>query len=72
MQKEYLIPGKTAVIVDDLIATGGTMAATYTLLVDAGINVIECQCVFELNGLNGRKNLPNGCNLFCLVDLDED
>ncbi|XP_057780032.1 adenine phosphoribosyltransferase 1-like isoform X3 [Salvia miltiorrhiza] len=44
-------PGERAVIVDDLIATGGTLNAAIRLLGRVGVTVVECACVIELKEL---------------------
>ncbi|CAN6460754.1 unnamed protein product [Victoria cruziana] len=41
-------PGETALVVDDLIATGGTLCAAIKLLERVGAQVLECACVIEL------------------------
>ena len=46
-------------IVDDLIATGGTAAATASLIQQLQCEVISFAFVIELSELNGRNNLPN-------------
>ena len=48
-------PGDTVVVVDDLIATGGTCFAAIKLLERAGAKIIGCAFVIELTGLGGRK-----------------
>jgi adenine phosphoribosyltransferase len=54
-----LIPARTRiVIVDDLIATGGTAAATAELLAKIGAEVAAAAFVIELAGLDGRRRLP--------------
>ncbi|TYK19502.1 adenine phosphoribosyltransferase 3 [Cucumis melo var. makuwa] len=40
--------GERALVVDDLIATGGTLSAAINLLERAGAEVVECACVIEL------------------------
>ncbi|MEM7679935.1 MAG: adenine phosphoribosyltransferase [Pseudomonadota bacterium] len=45
------------VIVDDLLATGGTMAAAEKLVAKAGADVVATACIIELDGLNGRDKL---------------
>jgi adenine phosphoribosyltransferase len=45
------------IIVDDLLATGGSLKAATELIRKAGGVVQECIVVLELEGLNGRKNL---------------
>ena len=52
-------PGSRVLIVDDLLATGGTAAATAGLIRDLGAEIIAIQFLIELVGLNGRDRLPN-------------
>ncbi len=52
-------PGNRILIVDDLIATGGTAAATAKLLQALGGELVGCAFVIELDALNGRSHLPN-------------
>ena len=59
------------VIVDDLIATGGTAAATAELVGKLGGTVVECAFVIELSFLKGRERLrPHG--VFSLVQYDAE
>ncbi|XP_064934820.1 adenine phosphoribosyltransferase 4-like isoform X3 [Musa acuminata AAA Group] len=60
-------PGDHALVVDDLIATGGTLCAAMNLLERAGAEVVECACVIELPELKGREKL-NGKPLYVLVE----
>ena len=56
-----ITPRARVVIADDLIATGGTAAATAELVSKLGGTVVECAFVIELAFLNGRKKLqPHG------------
>ncbi|GKV10337.1 hypothetical protein SLEP1_g21718 [Rubroshorea leprosula] len=41
-------PGERALVIDDLIATGGTLCAAIKLLERVGVHVVECACVIEL------------------------
>jgi adenine phosphoribosyltransferase len=50
-------PGQRVLVVDDLIATGGTAAAAVQLARDAGAEVVGCAFLIELVGLGGRKQL---------------
>ncbi|KAL0366267.1 UNVERIFIED_CONTAM: Adenine phosphoribosyltransferase 1, chloroplastic [Sesamum radiatum] len=52
-------PGERAIVVDDLIATGGTLNAAIRLLERVGVTVVECACVIELPELKGRDKLGN-------------
>ena len=57
------------VVADDLIATGGTAAATAELVSKLGGTVVECAFVMELTFLNGRKKLhPHG--VYSLLQYD--
>ena len=51
--------GHRVLVVDDLLATGGTMAATVRLLGKLGANIIGCAVLIELAALEGRNALPN-------------
>lgn len=51
-------PGCRILIVDDLIATGGTAGATAKLVQQSGCQLVGFAFVIELTALNGRKNLP--------------
>nr|WP_318836030.1 adenine phosphoribosyltransferase [Desulfuromonas versatilis] len=53
-------PGARVIIADDLLATGGTMAAVLDLVEDLGAEVVECAFMAELEFLEGRKRLPEG------------
>ncbi|KAK9163692.1 hypothetical protein Syun_004594 [Stephania yunnanensis] len=59
-------PRERALVIDDLIATGGTLAAAIRLLERVGAEVVECACVIELPELQGRKRLGDK-PLFILV-----
>jgi adenine phosphoribosyltransferase len=52
-------PGSRVLIVDDLLATGGTAAATVGLIRDLGAEIIGVQFLIELIELKGRDRLPN-------------
>lgn len=57
MHTDAVKPGDRVVIVDDLIATGGTVGASARLVERLGGEVVKCLFLIELEGLNGRKNL---------------
>lgn len=54
MQEDTPIKGKRIVLVDDLLATGGTVKAARTLLEKLGADPIALAVVIELSGLNGK------------------
>lgn len=57
IQADALEPGARVVVVDDLLATGGTMAAGIQLLRKAGADVVAAAVVVELTFLKGREKL---------------
>lgn len=57
MHKDSVKPGQKVVLVDDLIATGGTMQAAAALVEELGGEVVKMLFLIELAGLNGRKLL---------------
>ncbi|KAM6176273.1 adenine phosphoribosyltransferase [Erethizon dorsatum] len=57
IQKDALEPGQKVVVVDDLLATGGTMCAACELLGQLGAEVLECVTLVELISLKGREKL---------------
>lgn len=65
-------PGDRVLIVDDLIATGGTAAATGKLIQDVGGDLVGYACILELTFLNPREALAQTGNqeLFSLVKVD--
>ena len=60
MHTDALRPGERVVLIDDLLATGGTAAAAAQLIAQMGAELIEAQFLLELAFLDGRKNLPAG------------
>ena len=57
ISKHALSKGEKVVVVDDLLATGGTVAATIELVEMLGAEVVECFFVVELPDLHGREKL---------------
>ena len=54
IQKDAVKPGQRVVVLDDLLATGGTLRATTELLTRSGASVRGAACIIELNFLKGR------------------
>lgn len=59
MHKDAVKQGQKVVLVDDLMATGGTMKAAAQLVEELGGEVVKMVFLMELAGLNGRKVLEN-------------
>lgn len=57
MHKDSILPGQKVVIIDDLIATGGTIEAITKLVEQLGGEVVKILFLMELEGLEGRKRL---------------
>lgn len=57
MHKDAVKPGQKVVIVDDLIATGGTVEAAVRLIEELGGEVVKIVFLMELAGLKGREKL---------------
>lgn len=53
-------PGDRVIIADDLLATGGTVAAVVKLVEGLGAEIVECAFMTELEFLHGRQKLPPG------------
>ncbi|MDO4616270.1 MAG: adenine phosphoribosyltransferase [Lachnospiraceae bacterium] len=57
LHKDSIKPGQKVIVVDDLLATGGTAEATCRLVEALGGEVVKVVFVMELKGLNGREKL---------------
>lgn len=66
LHEDGVLPGKRVLIVDDVLATGGTMAAAKTLVERLGGHVVGLAVLIELGALNGRAKLP-GVELFSVL-----
>jgi adenine phosphoribosyltransferase len=60
IHEDAFVAGSRVIIADDLLATGGTMAAVVDLVRECGAEVVECTFMAELEFLEGRKRLPDG------------
>lgn len=58
MHVDAIEKGEKVLIVDDLLATGGTGSAAVEICKSAGADVIGCLVLIELDGLNGRDKMP--------------
>lgn len=66
MHHDALPSGSRVIVVDDLLATGGTAAAATQLVRDSGAHLVECAFLVELESLGGRQRL-DGCRVVSLV-----
>jgi len=55
VQKGAVVKGDKVILIDDLIATGGTLCAGIKLMEACEAEVVECSCMVELKALNGRE-----------------
>ena len=69
IQEDAVHPGQRIVVVDDLLATGGTLAASIKLLRQRGAVVPAVAALIELTFLNGRSRLDVPCE--ALVSYDD-
>jgi adenine phosphoribosyltransferase len=66
VHKDAIAPGERVLIVDDVLATGGTARATASLVEGLGGKVVGIACLIELGFLNGREALA-GYDFFSLI-----
>ena len=59
IQPDLIPAGSKVILVDDLLATGGTMSAAEQLIAKAGAHVVLNLCVVELEGLDGAQKLSS-------------
>ena len=70
IQNDAIKKGARVVLVDDLLATGGTMRASIDLFTKVGAKVVGTACIIELTFLNGRSKL-DGVPFDALIAYDE-
>lgn len=67
IQQGSIQEGWKVVVIDDLMATGGTMNAACQLLLKVNANIHECHCIVELVDLKGKEKLPEGVAFHSLL-----
>lgn len=67
MHRDAIGPDDVVVIHDDVLATGGTMAACYELVKSMNPKKIYISFIIELEGLGGRAILPEGAEVTSLI-----
>ena len=71
MHVDAVAPGSRCLLVDDLLATGGTTGACVKLAEESQATIVGCAFVIELTFLNGRQRLaPYEC--FSLIQYDNE
>ncbi len=69
IHKDAIKPGQKVAIIDDLLATGGTIKAVADLVESAGGTVVSLDFVIELTGLEGKKKLE-GYDVYSLTKYE--
>jgi len=59
IHKDAIKPGERVLIMDDVLATGGTLKATIDLAQELQADIVEVAVFIELEFLEGRKKLPD-------------
>ncbi len=68
MHEDAVKKGDRVLIVDDLLATGGTASAACNLVLKTGAEIVGCAFVIELDALQGRNKLPKNCKIVSMVN----
>ena len=71
IHKDAFPKGANVLIIDDLLATGGTLKAVCELVEKLGAHVAKIICLIELSFLGGRAKLE-GYDLDCLIEFDSE
>jgi len=69
VHKDALIPGEKVLLVDDLLATGGTARAAIQLVENLGGEIVECAFLIELKSLGGSERLKD-YNIFTMLEYE--
>ena len=72
MHKAAIKPGDRVLIIDDLVAVGGTISATCNLIEQLGGIVAGVGCIIALEGLPGIKNIPSKYPFKALLTLSDE
>lgn len=67
IHKDAIEPGKRVLLVDDLLATGGTICASCKLVEKLGGKTVGIAFMIELSDLNGREKLPKDAKIVTMV-----
>src|SRR3990170_4345222 len=69
IHEDAIEPGQKVLLVDDLLATGGTIKANAELVEKLGGKVVGMGFLIELDYLHGRRNLEDKYDIFSLINL---
>ncbi len=69
IHRDAIIPDDVVLIHDDVLATGGTMAAVYELVKSMNPRKIYINFIIEIDALHGRENLPADVDVTSLLKL---
>jgi adenine phosphoribosyltransferase len=67
IHRDAVQPGERIIIIDDLIATGGTAAATVEMAQGLGAKLVEIAFLIELGFLNGRAKIPSDLPVYSVL-----
>ena len=70
MHKDAIKPGQRALVIDDLLATGGTAKATAKMIEELGGIVAGFAFIIELEGLPGRETLQ-GYDVYSILTMTD-
>ena len=70
IEKSSLKPGQRVLVIDDVLATGGTASAACELVERLGAEVVEVACMIELSVLKGREKI--GRPVFSLIAIEPE
>ncbi len=68
IHEDSIEPGQKVLLIDDLLATGGTMKASAELIEKLGGKVVGMGFMIELEYLHGRKALGDKCEVFSIIN----
>ncbi len=67
IHEDAIEKGKNVLVIDDLLATGGTVNACCKLIKKTGANIVGCAFVIELSDLKGREKLPKDIDVISMI-----
>lgn len=68
IHEDALKAGDRVLVIDDLLATGGTASAGCNLVTKTGADIVGCAFLIELKDLNGRDKLPKNTKILSMIE----